>query len=338
MRSLLAGCFVSLAMSTAVCAEPIGMVTGSESGTYIKIGNDIASVAAREGVEIEVKSSAGTLANVERMNSSENAGIGILQSDVLSVLLEKTPKALEGLRMAMPLYDEEVQLFAASQILSIRDLSGKRVVVGPVSSGVEITALNLLTQFRVHPAQVINEAPATGVQMVLDGEADAVFYVAGKPVEVFTRIGELPKSQIKGYHFVPLAIHDIEGEYVPATLSSKDYGWMDREVRTISTKAVLAVYDFSSERNGYYRARCADYEKIGKAIYQNLADLQQNGHPKWKQVDLHADIGSWTRDACFNRGIPQEVAAVGSVEAGDEVMSEDKAACTELRRALGVCK
>ena len=49
------------------------MVTGSQTGTYIKFGNDIAGVAKTVGLEILVKDSQGSIDNIKRINSKENA-------------------------------------------------------------------------------------------------------------------------------------------------------------------------------------------------------------------------------------------------------------------------
>ena len=67
-------------------AKQIGMVTGSRTGTYIQFGNDIAGVAKSVGLDILVKDSQGSIDNIKRINSKENATFGIVQSDVLGFL------------------------------------------------------------------------------------------------------------------------------------------------------------------------------------------------------------------------------------------------------------
>jgi TRAP-type uncharacterized transport system substrate-binding protein len=61
------------------------MVTGSKTGTYIQFGNDIAGVAKTVGLDILVKDSQGSIDNIKRINSKENATFGIVQSDVLGI-------------------------------------------------------------------------------------------------------------------------------------------------------------------------------------------------------------------------------------------------------------
>jgi hypothetical protein len=65
-------------------------------------------------------------------------------------------------------------------------------------------------------------------------------------------------------------------------------------------RAVLVSYDFTLKNEPYYHARCAEMGRIGNALQQRISYLQQNGHPKWKEVDLNTDSGValWKRDSC----------------------------------------
>jgi len=48
--------------------------------------------------------------------------------------------------------------------------------------------MNLLQITGVKPAELLKLPPLQGVTAVLKGEADAMFYVAGKPVSLFTKV------------------------------------------------------------------------------------------------------------------------------------------------------
>ena len=62
------------------------MVTGSTTGTYYRFGQELAEVARKVGLEITVKESQGSLDNISRLISKENAALAIVQSDVLGFL------------------------------------------------------------------------------------------------------------------------------------------------------------------------------------------------------------------------------------------------------------
>jgi TRAP transporter TAXI family solute receptor len=295
------------AMAGDVNAQPVGMVTGSKTGTYIQFGNDIAGVAKTVGLDILVKDSKGSIDNIRRMNSKENAALGIVQSDVLGFLSRsESPemRQLAGrLRLIFPFYNEEVHLFANKSIQSFGDLQGKRVVVGEEGSGNWLTAINLLQLTGVKPSELLQIAPLSGVTAVLKGEADAMFYVAGKPVSLFTKVGNLinkPEfaAMLANVHFVPLDDPQMLREYVAARIGPADYEWLDRETPTIAVKAVLMSFDFSDKQSPYFVQRCKQLAILGQAIRANLDALQQTGHPKWKEVNLDEKVGIWSLDSC----------------------------------------
>ncbi len=100
-----------LVFTPLAIARSIGIVTGSKTGTYIKFGHAIAKEAKKMGVDIIVKESEGSIANIERLNSRENAGLAIVQSDVLGFLIRsddpEMKKVAERLRLIFPFYNEE---------------------------------------------------------------------------------------------------------------------------------------------------------------------------------------------------------------------------------------
>jgi TRAP transporter TAXI family solute receptor len=288
-------------------AEGLGMVTGSKTGTYIRFGRDIAKVARDQHVDIVVKESEGSLANIRRMMSKENAALGIVQSDVLGLLKTSSDANMRSissrLRLVFPFYNEEVHLFARKDIQQLSDLNGKRVVVGTKGSGNWLTANNILSLGNVKPGESLEMPVSTAVSAVLTGKADAMFYVAGKPVTVFARIRGLLNNPdyaplVKQVHFIALDDPVILNEYTAADIATTDYPWLDGNIKTVAVKAVLVSFDFSSKHNAYFRQRCGELETLGMAIREQFDHLKDTGHPKWKEVDLEGHVGTWQRDTC----------------------------------------
>jgi TRAP transporter TAXI family solute receptor len=288
-------------------ADVIGMVTGSKAGTYFEFGQEIATLAGKAGVAILVKESEGSIDNLRRLASSENAAFGIVQSDVLGFVNrmndQETRHLAARLRLIFPFYNEEVHLLARKEIQRFEDLAGKRVVVGTRGSGNWLTSNNLLLMVNVRPAERIELSPPEAFIAVLQGRADAMFYVAGKPVKLFTTLGELQKDPEydrlgQGIHFVPLTHERMLREYVASTIGSDDYAWVETMIPTVAVKAVLVSFDFSAKNTPYYRQRCQQLSILGKEIRANFPELQRTGHPKWKEVNLNEELGIWKRDTC----------------------------------------
>ncbi len=290
-----------------VTGSPMGMVTGSPTGTYIRFGREIAEVGKRAGLEIVVKESEGSLDNIRRLVRKENAAMGIVQSDVLGFLARSDEAVMRRiaaqLRLIFPFYNEEVHLFARRDIQRFEDLAGKRVVVGTPKSGNWLTATNLLRLLNVKPAERLELPPPEGVSEVLSGKADAMFYVAGKPVQLFANMNDLQQNPqhaalLKNVHFVPLEDPRILKEYGPAAIAPSDYAWFTTPIKTVAVQAVLISFDFSDRGSTYHRARCEQLAQLGQVVRDHLPALKQNGHPKWKEVDLEKEMTIWKRDAC----------------------------------------
>lgn len=316
--------------------EWIGMVTGSKTGTYIKVGQDIAESTRRYGVDIQVKESDGSLDNIKRMNSRENAGFGIVQSDVLGYMLRSNDQGLlkvaDRLRMVFPLYNEEVHIFANKEIRSLSDLNGRTVSVGKSGGGSWMTATNLFGILNIKPAQIQNLDNTTAAAAVIDGKLDAMIYVAGKPVTFFEKVGTLANNpeyadRFKTVHFVPINDPAVKKEYAISSIGPEDYPWIDQQVDAVAVNAMMVSYDFSSRHNSYYVKRCDQLGKISQALYADIEQLKATGRtPKWNEVDLNASIGNWKRDTCSaerQRSIPSNSSSSSSTE-------------DELKNALGL--
>jgi TRAP transporter TAXI family solute receptor len=302
---LFAAFLVSLPLE-ARADDTIGIVTGPKTGTYYAFGKDIAQAAGKAGIDVNVKPSEGSVDNIKRINSSENAALGIVQSDVLGFLSRsKSPESIRmasNLRMVFPFFNEEVHVLARGDIKTFSDLQGKRVAVGEDGSGNMLTAINLFSLMNITPGQSEKISPTQGVMAVLKGDIDAVIFVGGKPVRLFKNLEDLTlpenqkyKSMLDGVHFVPLDNAKILEEYRPAKLMPSDYSFVKQPVATVAVQAVLISYDFSKGDN---KKRCEKLGLLANAIRNQLPALQEKGHQKWKEVNLDASTGLWRRDSC----------------------------------------
>ncbi len=287
--------------------KDIGMVTGEKNGTYMQFGKDIQAITRNDGITVTPKPSIGSLENIRRMSSLENAAFAIVQSDVLGYLSKSNnPKFrhyARRLRLIYPFYNEEVHLFARKNIRSLEDLKGKKVVVGPKSSGTNMTAKNILNIMGIRPAQYLDDALDQGIKKVLLGTADAIFVVAGKPRKGFSSLFNSPKQSVKKLlqqvHFVPLNDKSLLDDYITSSLSHTDYTFIKKNIPTVAVKALLVSFDFSSGKSAYYKQRCHQLGVIGQAIREKINTLKTGQfHPKWKQVDLNGDVGNWKIDKC----------------------------------------
>jgi TRAP transporter TAXI family solute receptor len=130
------------------------MASGSVDGAYYPIAGAISRITSDSrdlNFLVAVESSAGSIANVQLLKSGE-ADFALLQNDVayyafngitLDAFAGKPVKNMAGV---FSVYPEIVHVIArrSADVRSIRDLKGKRVVLGAPGSGAEQNALQVL--------------------------------------------------------------------------------------------------------------------------------------------------------------------------------------------------
>jgi uncharacterized protein len=287
------------------------MVTGLVTGTYFRIGKDIHTALIKNNIDVDVKSSNGSIDNINRIGSTESASMGIVQSDVIGFLARseqpESRKLAERLRLVFPLFQEEVHLLGSTEINKLTDLNGKTVVLGAKGSGTWLTAINILKITGIRPDKILRLSPEEGVIALLQGKADAMFAVGGKPLKIFQNLGELKTHKqfsdvIKQIHFIPIDDPLLFKEYVPAVLEPANYNILPAPVPTIALTAILTSYDFSEAETPYATKRCEEIRNFSKALASNLGWLKQKGHEKWKEVNLDTELGLWKKDECVSQG------------------------------------
>lgn len=281
------------------------IMTGGPSGTYIKIGRDIAALGKACGQTLNVVESAGSLENFIGVRNRRNTQFGIVQNDVLEYL--KTfeandadiQQAVRGVRIMFPLYNEEVHVLARTEVRSMADLAGKKVAIGVKDSGTYLTASLMLDILQVKDIEKIEVNPDKALPQLQSGEIDAFFYVAGAPASLFQG------DAIDGtkFHLVPITDAPLLATYIPAKIEAGLYPFQKESVDVVAVKAVLMTYDYDKARNAYHRDSCKAVADFSNYIISNLDKLQATGHPKWKTVDLTALPPGWKVGVCVKEGL-----------------------------------
>ncbi len=322
-------------------AYPKNMVTGGTAGTYIKIGQDIAALAERFDVDLTVQESAGSIENVEAVHKRPHTQFGIVQSDVPDFIGSFSDDAelreVAGkMKMIFPLYDEEVHILARPGIEGLAGLQGKRVAVGQEGSGTYLTATFLLAAADVWPGEELQIGTDEALRALREGRVDAMFYVAGQPARIFAE----DVAAQDGLRFVPITEPAVLDLYPRSTIRADAYPWLERDVPTVAVRAVLMTYDFS-KGTPYQREACQAVAKVARIVHDNVDWLRRpgNGHPKWQQVDLDAELVNWDRSGCAEEGLtgPESYALDAATAVGGTEEDCD-AEANAIRRKLCLVK
>jgi hypothetical protein len=213
--------------------------------------------------------------------------MGIVQADVLAFVakVQTDPvlkKIAEKIKMIYPLYNEEVHLLGRSDIADFDGLDGKRVAIGQEGSGTYLTAKLLFEVSGIEPAALLTIGADEALPQLKAGEIDALFYVAVYPVGLFTE----QVIHEDGLALIPILNKSIIEFYPETDIPSGTYNWQTKTVNTVAVKSVLVSYDFRM-------ANCQNVGKFADILESNIDWLRENGHPKWKSVDLDYPLKGW---------------------------------------------
>ena len=272
-------------------ANTIGIVSGGIDGTYARFAADLAAVLD-DGDYLRVLPilGKGSRQNLLDLRWLRNIDAAIVQADVLATArAERLFSGLEHqVHYVAKLYDEEIHVLARRDIASLNDLTDKPVNLDVRGSGTAMTATLLFAGLGV-AVQPRHDTQADALEKLMRGEIAALVYVAGKPARLFTSI-----QADAGLRLLPIPLSPALLEtYVPARFTSADYPQVvpaGELVETLAVGAVLAVYNHTiAER----RDRLVRFANSLSAKFD--AFLRPPRHPKWREVNLAAQVPGWTR-------------------------------------------
>jgi len=294
---------ILLAASVCPAAEDMGLITGGEKGTYYQFGLDLQKLVKPTGVNLTVHNSKGSIENVFAVYQRPGVQMGIVQSDVLAFVarVQSDPvlsRIAKKTRMVFPLYNEEVHVLGRRGIRDFDDLAGRRVAIGRDGSGTYLTARLLFKLSEVAPSEMVPIDTSEALAELKAGRIDAMFYVAGYPVKLLKD----DVSEKDGLELIPIMNKSITEFYPRADIPANVYEWQRTALNTVAVKAVLVSFDFR-------RKDCDNVGRFAQTMSRQMSWLLQNGHPKWKVVDLNYPLKGWEQYDCVRKYL-------GSAQAG----------------------
>jgi TRAP transporter TAXI family solute receptor len=272
-------------------ANTVTLISGTIGGTYVQFGADLASVLD-DGNKLRVLPivGRGSVQSVADILFLHGVDLGIVRSDTLDYLEKKgfAKDIKKQFAYVTKLYNEEMHVVAQKSIRDLKDLEGKTVSVDLPNGGTFITATVVFERLGIKPKFVYVEQ-RIALEKMRAGEIDAVVAVGGKPYKSVSTFKD------DRFHLVPVQYaKPLQDDYLPASLSVKDYPNLvsDQErVDTIAVPAVLAAYNWAPNTERYRKLAL-----FVDAFFTKFPTFQNPPfHPKWKEVSLSAPLPDWQR-------------------------------------------
>ncbi len=287
----------ALAAPTALEAQQRRLVTiasGWVVGVYYPLAGAMSRIAYKAkdlNIRATVESSGASVANAQLIATGD-ADFALLQNDIayyafngatLAAFKDKPVKNMGGI---FAIYPELIHIVAgqASGVKSVKDLKGKRVVLGPLGSGTEQNALQILELAGVKEsdlgkAERIDAAAAA--DQLKDGRADAAFFTTGLGsaviVDVFLsgRVAMVPVGAAEGE-----ALRRKYPFYTSEKIPANTYKGQEREVTTPAVMAMMVARTDLPEDLVY---------RFTKAIFDDLQQFHA-AHAAAKHLTLQTAL------------------------------------------------
>ena len=303
--------FIVMAMilvfaGAASAATFINIGTGSTGGTYYPVGAGMAKVwnSAIPGMKANAQSTGGTAQNLALLGKGEAE---VIFADGLYFFAYEGKGTFEGkpmkeLRGLVPLYAEPIHFLVAkgSNIKSIQDLKGKRVSVGAVGSGTEVTVRTLLKVAGLDPDKDIrpeNLGLSDTAGAFADKNIDAALTVGALGIAGVVEITTLGTAEFRDIPADIVAKLSKElPYYLPFDIPANTYKDQTKPVKTLASWNVLITTDKLGEEDAY---------KMTKALYEHKQDIlnistrlasMSPENLKYIQVPLHKGAEKYYRE------------------------------------------
>ena len=258
----------------------------------MQFGADLASVLDDDGkLRILPIIGRGSVQSVADILFLKGVDLGIVRADTLDYLEKKgfANNIKKQFTYVTKLYNEEMQVIAPKTIKTVNDLEGKTVSVDLPDGGTFVTALTVFERLGIK-ANFVYIEQRIAMEKLKKGDLDAVIVVGGKPYVSVTNFNNDGRFHLAAVDYSK----PLQSDYLPATLTSKDYPNLVAEgetVDTIAVPSVLAAYNWAP--NTDRRRKLALFVD---AFFTKFPALQNPPfHPKWKEVSLPAPLAGWNR-------------------------------------------
>jgi uncharacterized protein len=266
----------------------IELITGPVAGSSARAGEDLATVlddgATRRVLPVVGK---GSLQNLIDLRMLRGIDLAVVQIDVLNYAKPQVNPA--GITYVAKLYNEEVHLLGRSDVAALSDLAGKKVNLGLQGDGASITGPRLFDLLKTR-VEITHYDQDLALEKLKSGEIAAMLLIGGKPIPQLQRL-----SPRDGLRFIPIPPQVPSGaDYFPALLTADDYPGLVTAAQPVDTVSVGTVMLVANLAPGSERYRnVANFTEAFFTQFPKL--LEPSRHPKWKEVNLAADLPGWRR-------------------------------------------
>jgi len=231
--------------------KSIEMATGFPAGLYYQFGERLKAELSSEGVDLQVRSTGGTLDNLALLQDP-NSGIdfAMVQGGVAN--LTQYPKLVSIAGMFYePIwvwYREGAFKNEGGQLKILNQLKGKRVSIGNDGSGTLALTKDLLRISGITDKEIGAQRlkPDEAIVKLINGELDAVFIVAAAEAPILQKFYSIPGIRLMNFDQADAytrSLTYLTKVTVPRGLLSIQYDQPRQDIQVMAATATLVAHD-----------------------------------------------------------------------------------------------
>lgn len=285
----------------------IGIVTGGPGGTYLKLGSDLSKLMRGvhgNKLRVIVQEGGGSKSNLVDLAFLKYVDLVLVQADVLAHIQSTDRTSFNYLKdrigYVARFHPEVIHILASGgPFKSVDALRGKRVAIGSLGSGTQITARQVLSGYDIKFLDM-HQKDALAALSKGDPNVDAMVYVAGLGSSLLTDIDS--NFSTGNISFVPLRQEPLlQTPYEKVQLTQEDYVHFIDEGQVVdawAVPAVLAAYDWSNSGSAAGKGRNQRVSRFIESFFLNshkLNDGPGGYNSNWCSIDLTKTLAGWNR-------------------------------------------
>jgi TRAP-type uncharacterized transport system substrate-binding protein len=261
----------------------IVMATGPEGSAYEEDGKRYRSALAKAGVEVQLRSTAGSVETAELLRDPRSGvSVGLMQGGVVGAA--NTP----GLESLGTVAYEPLWWFRRSedQGVGADGLRGRKIAIGPQGSGTRALSLQLFKRFGMEPqiGELLALGPNEAAEKLKAGEIDVAFMMTSWDAPVVQQLLADERVALSGFPhadavvalypflnkvIVPRGVTDLTRDQPPA------------DVTLMATKTILVVWEDLHPAIQYLLLNAAREIHSGPSIFNHA-----NAFPAAEAIDM----------------------------------------------------
>ena len=231
--------------------KSIEMATGFPTGLYYQFGERLKTEIAKEGVDLTVRSTGGTLDNLALLNDPKSGiDFAMVQGGVAN--LKEYPKLVSISGMFYePIwvwYRDAAFKSDGGQLTILSQLKGKRVSIGNEGSGTLVLAKDLLRASGISENEIKLEKlkPDEAIEKLNNGQLDAVFIVAAAEAPILHKFYSVAGIRLMNFDQADAYTRNLtylSKVVVPRGLLSIEFDQPRQDIQVMAATATMVAHD-----------------------------------------------------------------------------------------------